>query len=88
MIAIIFLVIGIVSSWEISSYFYEKSYADSKASTSEAERVNQLILHGIESVGTIKYSHDNSGKIVGVKIELSGKAIQNTTAKGTLTAAP
>ena len=87
-ISIVFFVLGLVSSWWTSVYFYEKSLNDSKASAEEAERVNQLIFRGIESIGTIQYSHDNSGKIVGVKIELSGHASGNVTAIGTLTDAP
>ncbi len=87
-ISIVFFVLGLISSWRTSVYFYEKSLNDSKASAAETERVNQLILRGIESVGTIKYSRDNSGKIIGVKIELSGHAAGNVNATGTLTDAP
>ncbi len=87
-ISIVFFMLGSVSSWWTSVYFYEKSLNDSKASAEEAERVNQLILRGIESVGTIKYSRDGFGKIVGAKIELSGSASGDATATGTLTDAP
>lgn len=87
-ISIVFFFLGLVSSWLTSVYFYEKSLNDSKASANEAERVNQLVLRGIESIGTIKYSRDSFGKIVGVEIELSGSASANATATGTLTDAP
>ncbi|WNB77484.1 hypothetical protein [Methylomonas koyamae] len=87
-ISIVFFGLGLVSSWWTSAYFYEKSLNDSKASAEEAERVNQLILRGIESIGTIQYSRDNSGKIVSVKIELGGNASGNVNATGTLTDAP
>jgi hypothetical protein len=87
-ISIVFFALGSVTSWWTSVYFYEKSLSDSKASADESERVNQLILRGIESIGTIKYSRNSNGKIVGVIIELSGNASGNVTATSTLTDAP
>ncbi|PCI69926.1 MAG: hypothetical protein COB26_00020 [Piscirickettsiaceae bacterium] len=54
----------------------------------EAKRVTQLLFRGIESLGTIKYSRDNSGKITGVKIELSGQAVGSASTSSTLTNAP
>lgn len=87
-ISIIFFVLGSVSSWWMSAYFYEKSLNDSKAGAEQAERMNALILRGIESIGTIEYSRDSSGKIYGVKIELSGATSNNSAATGTLTDEP
>ncbi len=87
-IALLFFVLGLISSWWVSSYFYEKSLGVSKISAMEAKRENQLILRGIESIGTIKYSRDSSGKIMSVQIELNGKAVGNARATGTLTDAP
>lgn len=87
-ISLIFLFIGLASSWWISFHFYEKSLADSKASASEEKRISQLLFRGIESQGTIKYSRDVSGKVVGVEIELSGQAVGNATASATLSSTP
>ena len=87
-ISLVSLFLGLASSWWISFHFYEKSLADSKANIEEEKRLAQLTLRGIESLGTIKYSRDVSGKVVGVEIELGGQAVGNTTASGTLLSTP
>mgnify|MGYP007055200425 CR=1 FL=1 len=87
-ISLIFLFIGLASSWWISFHFYEKSLADSKASAAEEKRISQLLFRGIESQGTIKYSRDVSGKVVGVEIEFNGQAVGNATASGILSSTP
>jgi len=87
-ISLVFLFIGLASSWWISFHFYEKSLANSKASAAEEKRLTLLLFRGIESHGTIKYSRDISGKVVGVEIELSGQAVGNATASDTLSSIP
>jgi hypothetical protein len=87
-ISLIFLFIGLASSWWISFHFYEKSLADSKASAAEEKRISQLLFRGIESQGTIKYSRDVSGRVVGVEIEFNGQAVGNATASGILSSTP
>ncbi len=47
--------------------------------------MEELVLRGIESVGSIKYSRDATGKIVGIVIELKGSATSSTSATGDLT---
>jgi hypothetical protein len=36
----------------------------------QREHTEQLLLRGIESIGTIKYSRNREGQVAGVKIEL------------------
>jgi hypothetical protein len=45
-----------------------------KADAEERERVNGYLLQRIESIGTIKYSRDATGKLKGVEIILKGSA--------------
>lgn len=87
-ISIIFTILGLILSGLMSVYFYQKALNDAKESAQEAERMNQLILRGIEGKGTVEYEHDSSGKIVGVKISLSGTTSARATATGTLSEAP
>ncbi len=76
-VSVVFFILGLVTNWY-----------SGRESAAEAERVNQLILRSIETIGTVIYSRDSSGKIVDIKIKLSGQASGNVTATGTLTDAP
>lgn len=76
--------IGAAIGWAISHFYYVQSLADMKMAAFERNRINELMLRGIESVGTIKYHRDSSGKIMGVAIDLKGAAASAATASGTL----
>lgn len=83
-ISIVFMFLGLISSWLMSVHFYERALSDAKANAQESERMIQLILRGIEGKGIVEYEHDSTGKIVGVKINLIGTAKSSATANGTL----
>ena len=76
--------IAVAIGWAISHFYYLQSVADMKTDSVERERINELTLRGIESIGTIKYQRDSSGKILGVVIELKGAATASATASGSL----
>ncbi len=78
-------ILGALIGWAVSHYYYLKALNDVKADAEERRRVEDLVLRGIESVGNIKYSRDESGKVVGVVIELKGSASASATATGDLT---
>lgn len=82
---ILLTLVGALFGWGISHYYYVESLNDMKAEAKEQKRINDLILRGIESAGTIKYSRDASGKITGVSIELRGKSTASASASGKLT---
>ena len=46
--------------------------------------IGAVVLRGIESIGTIKYHRDDTGKLTGVEIELKGAAEARSTAAGSL----
>lgn len=85
---VILTIAGAIAGWAISHIYYLKSLNDFKADAEEKKRIDELVLRGIESIGTIKYSRDSSGKITGVIIELAGTARGSASASGTLTDAP
>lgn len=76
--------IGAAIGWAISHFYYVQSLADMEMDAVERKRIEELMLRGIESVGTIKYQRDSSGKIMGVVIELKGAATSSATASGAL----
>ena len=49
-----------------------KSVSDMRADAEEKNRINQLILLGIENIGSMNYVRDGSGNVTGVKIRLHG----------------
>jgi hypothetical protein len=67
---IILTIIGLIVGWGIAHFYYAKSIKDLKAESEQRRRVEQLILRGIESVGTIKYNRDAAGNVSGVEILL------------------
>jgi hypothetical protein len=77
---IVLTVVSGVLGWSISHYYYEKALADMNADAIERKRVDELVFRGIESVGTLKYHRDTSGKVTGVVVHLSAHA--TTVAKG------
>lgn len=56
----------------ISHFYYVKSVSDMRADAEEKNRINQLILLGIENIGTMNYIRDGSGNVTGVEIRLHG----------------
>ena len=81
---VVLMLIGATVGWGISYYFYERSLSDMKKDALGRKRIEDLMLRGIESVGTIKYQRDSLGNIVGVTIELKGAAVSQANATGTL----
>lgn len=81
-IVLTLLAIGI--SWAITHIYYRQSISDLKADIAERIRVEDLLLRGIESVGTIKYQRDITGKVIGVKIDLRGAVTATSTVSGSL----
>lgn len=67
---VVLTVLGLIVGWGISHFYYAKSINDMKADVEERKRVEQLVLRGIESYGTIKYNRDSEGHISGIVIEL------------------
>ena len=78
------IAIGAAIGWEISHFYYVQALTDMKRDAAERSRMEELMLRGIESVGTIKYQRDSTGKIMGVAIELKGAATASATASGAL----
>jgi hypothetical protein len=83
-LTIVGILIGTLFGWLITHLYYLQSERDSIVEAKERKRVEELIFRGIESVGTIRYTRDTSGRVVGVIIELKGSAVANSTATGTL----
>lgn len=81
---VVLTLIGAAIGWAISHFYYVQSLADMKRDAAERGRMEGLMLRGIESVGTIKYQRDSTGKIMGVVIELKGAATASATASGAL----
>lgn len=79
------MLVGALIGWGIAHFYYVKTLNDMRAEAEEKERIDDLLLRGIESIGTIKYSRDASGKITGVSIELRGGAEASSSALGELT---
>ncbi|MCB1977418.1 MAG: hypothetical protein R3E36_07630 [Nitrosomonas sp.] len=82
---VILMIAGALIGWAISHFYYVKALNDFKTDAEEKKRVDELIFRGIESIGTIKYTRDASGKVKGVVIELRGAAASNSVATGDLT---
>lgn len=78
-------VLGAVIGWGISHLYYLKALNDVKVDAEERQRIEELVLRGIEGVGNIKYSRDTSGKIIGVVVEIKGFASASATANGNFT---
>jgi hypothetical protein len=77
-------VLGVLGGWGITQWYYVKALDEARADASERKRVEQLILRGIESVGTIHYARDSSGTITAVNIQLRGAAAVGANASGSL----
>ena len=75
------IVAGILAGIVIASVYYEKSIQDMKTTSAERARVEQLLLRGIESLGTVTYERDEAGRVVGVRVELNARveASSNTS---------
>ena len=68
---VVLAVVSAIIGGVIAHGYYQQSLSDMKADAEKREREVQLILHAIESVGTIKYHRDADGKVSGVVIELA-----------------
>lgn len=79
-------ILGAAVGWITSIHFYEKSLNDAKTGALEKERVDQLILRGIESIGTIKYARDANGNIQSISIELNANASASASGSASLSA--
>ena len=69
---ILLTVVGAVLGLATSHLYYVKSVSDMRTDAEEKNRINQLILIGIENIGSINYVRDGSGTVTGVKIRLHG----------------
>lgn len=85
---IVLTVIGALAGWGISQFYYVRALTDMKADAAERSRVEELVFRGIEAVGSLKYTRDASGKVVGVLVELRGQASGAATATGSLSVTP
>ena len=85
---IVIALVGALIGLAIAQYYYKKALLNAQAQAQEQSRINNLILQGIESSGTIKYARDTSGSITGVSIELKGHSVSQQSAVGTLTVTP
>lgn len=83
-LTIVSTLLGTLIGLGISELYYRKSLSDLKGDADERKKLNELILRGIESAGTIRYHRDPTGNVVGVSIDLHGTAAANVTAVGTL----
>lgn len=82
---VILAVASLFLGWLIAHGYYLRALADMQADAEERQRVNELVLRGIESVGTVKYARDASGKVTGVSVQLTGEARSTSRAEGELT---
>jgi hypothetical protein len=78
------IVVGALIAWAMSWHYYVRALEDMQSDAKERQRVEALILRGIESVGEVKYERDSSGKVSGVAIQLRGQATGQSAASGTL----
>lgn len=76
--------VGALLGLGITHAYYLKAIDDLKADVEERKRAQELMLRGIESIGTITYHRDVGGKVTGVKIELQGAASAAASATGSL----
>lgn len=81
---VVLTLVGALIGAGISHLYYGQSLSDLKADAEQRSRVEQLILRGIESVGTIRYQQDAAGKVTGVMIDLAGAARGEAAASGSL----
>jgi hypothetical protein len=58
--------VGILAGWGVSHYYYVRSLDDMKIDADERRRIEELILRGIEAIGTIEYTRDASGRVIGL----------------------
>ncbi|PKO86906.1 MAG: hypothetical protein CVU18_12785 [Betaproteobacteria bacterium HGW-Betaproteobacteria-12] len=79
--------VGSVLGLAISHLYYVKSVSDMRADAEEQKRIGELILHGIENIGSINYVRDASGNVIGVKIRLHGSGQAQASGAATLTVA-
>jgi hypothetical protein len=85
---IVLTILSFLGGWGISHVYYLKALNDVKADAEEQQRVQELVLRGIESIGTIKYSRDSSGKVVGVVVELRASGSVSAAATAGLSGIP
>jgi hypothetical protein len=85
---VVLTVAGALAGWMISHVYYLRALNDMKADAEERQRAENLVFRGIESIGTLRYTHDSSGKVVAVAIELGGDGGSTATATGTLSVTP
>ena len=69
---VLLTLVGAALGLAISHLYYMKSTSDMRGDVEERKRIDELILRGIENVGSMNYIHDDSGKVIGVKIQLRG----------------
>ncbi len=85
---VVMVAFGALASWAITHWYQLQPLSDMKAEVEERRRVDDLVFRGIESVGSIRYSRDTTGRVVGVSIQLHGQASVTATATGALSSTP
>lgn len=83
---VILTVVSVLIGLAISHVYYRQSIKELASDAEARKREADLILRGVESIGTIQYQRDATGKVTGVKIELRGSASGTSIATGSLSA--
>ena len=79
---------GALLGWGLTHWYYVKALSDMRADAQERERLSELILRGIESVGTIRYARDPAGRVLGITIELRAEGKAAAAGDAALTVGP
>jgi hypothetical protein len=66
--------VSVLLGWALAHVYYVRALTDMQADAKERRRVEDLLLRGVESVGTVRYIRDATGKVTGIQIQLHGTA--------------
>jgi hypothetical protein len=75
---------SVLLGWALAHVYYVRALTDMQADAKERQRVEDLLLRGVESVGTVHYIRDTAGKVTGIKVQLHGTASAGVTTTGSL----
>jgi len=76
--------VSVLLGWALAHAYYVRALHDLQADAKERQRVEDLLLRGVESVGTVHYVRDARGKVTGIEVQLRGIASAGATATGSL----
>jgi hypothetical protein len=77
---------SVLLGWGLAHVYYVRALTDMQADAKERRRVEDLLLRGVESVGTVHYIRDTAGKVTGIQVQLHGTASTGGTTTGSLSA--